>query len=231
MPIGLDPADIDFARRGVAASMGVTDGLVHLCYVGTMLPLAYAPLSALFAALQRLCAVDPSVKDRLRLHFVGTSNQAAPAMAPVVMEHARAAGLADIVQERPTRIGYAAALQTLLAASIVLVLGSTERRYTASKLAPALASGRPLLVIAHGESDIHRALRHVSPNGVAMAAFDDRGPGPETVECIFQHLRRWLPRPPERRVVAESDVEEFAGSTLARTLAGVLNTVAASAHG
>jgi hypothetical protein len=152
-------------------------------------------------------------------------------MAPVVMERARAAGLSDIVREQPARIGYAAALQTLLAASIVLVLGSTERRYTASKLAPALASGRPLLVIVHGESDIHRALQRVSPDGIAVAAFDDRGPGPETIDCIFRHLRAWLPSPPANRVVAASDLEEFTGPTLARALAGVLNTVTSSAHG
>lgn len=232
MPIGLDPADIEFARRRkIAATIDSADGHVHLCYVGTMLPLAYRPLAALFAALQRLCATEPSVRQRLRIHFVGTSNQAAPSMAPVVMERARAAGLSDIVREQPARIGYAAALQTLLAASIVLVLGSTERRYTASKLAPALASGRPLLVIVHGESDIHRALQRVSPDGIAVAAFDDRGPGPETIDCIFRHLRAWLPSPPANRVVAASDLEEFTGPTLARALAGVLNTVTSSAHG
>jgi hypothetical protein len=232
MPIGIDPADVASAGRiTTPESLDKSDGRVHICYVGTMLPLAYPSLTAFFFALRRLFEHDPSLRERVRVHFVGTSNQSTSSAAPVVMSHAHAAGLADIVREHPPRIGYRAALATLLASSIVLVMGSTERRYTASKLAPALASGRPLLVIAHHESDIRRALRKVSSRGIALASFDAGGPGPDTVECIARHLGAWLPNPPTSRIVADSDIDDFAAPTLARALADVLKTVASRAHG
>ena len=156
------------------------------------------------------------------MHFVGTSNRSTDDVMPVVLARATAAGLADIVTEHPRRIGYFEALRALLSASIVLVLGSTERRYTASKLAPALASGRPLLVITHRESDIHRALERVSRDGVAIAAFDDSGPNLATIDCIYRQLRSWVQHPPSRRPVSQGDLAEFSAVHLARTLGGVL---------
>ena len=196
-----------------------------------MLPLATDTISALFAAVKQLRTSDPSLGARLHMHFVGTSNRSTDDVMPVVLAHARAAGLADIVTEHPQRIGYIDALQTLLSASIILVLGSTERRYTASKLAPALASGRPLLVITHRESDIYRALDEVSRQGIAIAAFDDSGPSLATTDCIYRQLRAWVQHPPSERRVSERDLEAFSAVHLARTLAGVLDMVTTETHG
>ena len=232
MPIGIDVNDVEHARaRHTSSVVDTSDGRVHLVYVGTMLPLAGDTLSALFAAVKQLRISDPSLAARLQMHFVGTSNRSTDDVMPVVLARARDAGLEDIVTEHAQRIGYIDALQALLSASIVLVLGSTERRYTASKLAPALASGRPLLVITHRESDIYLALEGVSRLGIAIAAFDDAGPNLATTDCIYRQLRAWVQNPPPQRRVAESDLAEFSAVHLARTLAGVLDVVTTNTHG
>ena len=231
MPIGMDANDVEYARaRHTPSLVDTSDGRVHLVYVGTMLPLAGDTLAALFAAVKQLRISDPALAARLQMDFVGTSNRSTDEVMPVVLARARDAGLADMVTEHAPRIGYLDALQALLSASIVLVLGSTERRYTASKLAPALASGRPLLVITHGESDIHRALDDVSRHGIAIAAFGDAGPSLATTDCIFRQLRAWLQHPPPQRRVAENDLAAFSAVHLARTLAGVLDVVTTEAH-
>jgi glycosyltransferase involved in cell wall biosynthesis len=232
MPIGIDANDVEFARdRKTPALIDSSDGRVHLAYVGTMLPLATDTISALFAAVKQLRTSDPSLGARLHMHFVGTSNRSTDDVLPVVLARAREAGLGDMVTEHPQRIGYIEALQTLLAASIVLVLGSTERRYTASKLAPALASGRPLLVITHRESDIYRALQDVSRHGIAIAAFDDSGPNLATTDCIYRQLRAWVQHPPCERRVSETDLDAFSAVHLAQTLAGVLDVVTTETRG
>ena len=52
-----------------------SDGLVHLCYVGTLLPTGRSTRSRLLLrALERARREDPAAA-RLRLHFFGTSNQ------------------------------------------------------------------------------------------------------------------------------------------------------------
>jgi hypothetical protein len=232
MPIGIDANDFEHARtRHTPSLVDASDGRVHLVYVGTMLPLAGDTLAALFAAVKQLRMSDPALAAMLHMHFVGTSNQSTDDVMPVVLARARDAGLVDIVTEYAPRIGYVDALQALLAASIVLVLGATERRYTASKLAPALASGRPLLVITHRESDIYHALEHVDRHGIAIAAFDDEGPNFATTDCIYRQLRTWLQHPPLQRRVAERDLAAFSAVHLAKTLAGVLDVVTMERHG
>ena len=48
-----------------------------------------------------------------------------------------------------TRLDYLDALSVLTHASGILLLGSSERHYTASKLYPALLARRPLLALFH----------------------------------------------------------------------------------
>src|SRR5207237_6040103 len=113
-----------------------SDGLVHLCYVGTLLPAGLDTLRLLLRGLERARREDAAAS-RLRLHFYGTSNQSSSELyrvRPVAEE----CGVADAVTELPGRLDYLDALSVLTHASGILLLGSSERHYTASKVYPAL---------------------------------------------------------------------------------------------
>jgi hypothetical protein len=71
----------------------------------------------------------------------------------------------------------------------------------------------------------------VSPNGVAVASFDDAGPNAATIDCIYRQLRGWLQHPPPQRSVSDGDLAEFSALHLARTLGGLLDVVTTGAHG
>ena len=101
------------------------DGLVHLSYVGTLLPTGFDTLRAVLRAVAALRAGNPAA-DRLRLHFFGTSNQrtdSRPRVLPVAAEY----GLADIVTEHAARLDYFEALRVLRDSTAVLLMGSRER--------------------------------------------------------------------------------------------------------
>ena len=100
---------------------------------------------------------DPAAA-RLRLHFFGTSNQSAPD-AYRVLPMARECGVADAVTEAPGRLDYLEALSVLAHASGILLLGTSERHYTASKLYPALLAERPILALFHEASSVVSILR------------------------------------------------------------------------
>ena len=53
------------------------------------------------------------------------------------------------------------ALTVQTRASAILMMGSSERHYTASKLYPALLARRPLLAVYHEESTVVDVLRRV----------------------------------------------------------------------
>jgi hypothetical protein len=224
LPIGIDPSDLDWVRAHPRplTVFDPADGNFHWCSIGTLLPLAIEPLRAVFAAIRRLRRAEPALTARLRLHFIGTSNQAAADAQPRVMPIALQAGVADLVTEQPQRIPFADALRAQLAASALLVLGSTESRYNASKLAPSLVVRRPLLVIAHEESGMVQQLRHAHGRGVRVITFcgglDGLAANVRTV------LADWLTNPPPAPDTGRM-LAGFTGPALAMQLGGLLDGI------
>jgi hypothetical protein len=109
-------------------------------------------LRILFAAVSRLRADDPALAARLKLAFIGT-DYAPPGQGRKTVEPLAAeAGVAAQVSEQTDRIGYFSALQTMRAADFVLLIGSDDAQYIASKAAPCLAARRPVVAILHADS-------------------------------------------------------------------------------
>jgi len=94
----------------------------------------------------------PAVAARLRVHFVGTGSSPDDPNGHRVLPRARDAGVAGMVDEHPHRIGYVDTLNHLEQCNAVLVLGSTERHYTPSKVFQAILSKRPVFAMLHAES-------------------------------------------------------------------------------
>jgi hypothetical protein len=150
LPFGASERDAEFVRaRSIRHSIfDPADGLVHWTYLGrggTDMALA---LRALLLALARLREAEPRA-NQLRLHFVGTSYAARGLGVPSVAPLAREAGVADLVEEHTDRIPYLEGLALLQASDAVLVIGSDDPGYSASKVYPFILAGRPLLAVVH----------------------------------------------------------------------------------
>lgn len=153
LPIGGDPDDysaIDIAGNSDAGLLAPDK--INMVYVGTFLPRSDGVLKALFSALAELRVVQPMLVSRLRFTFVGTSNQTNGQGRRRVKPLAEAAGVGDLVVEIPERVPYLTALSALREADTILLLGSDEPHYTASKIYPALLSRRPCLGVFHQSS-------------------------------------------------------------------------------
>lgn len=170
IPIGGDPDDFSVLRSALAAG-GKTylePGFTHLSYIGTFLPRAAPLVRTLFRAFARLRAAEPSLAARVRLNFIGTSNQPKDGQACCVSPLAESEGVADAVQEIPRRLPYMHALGALAQSNGVLLIGSDEPHYTASKIYPALMSDRPFLSVFHRASSAH-AILAAAGGGRALA--------------------------------------------------------------
>ncbi|MEW6320203.1 MAG: glycosyltransferase [Acidobacteriota bacterium] len=223
VPIGLDLADVHWAaaRPRALPWLPASPGTFTLCAVGTVVPLALDVLRTVLTGAARLRASHPALAALLRLIFVGTSNQARADAAARVRPLADSLGVADLVHEHPPRVPFADALRTLLSASAVLVLGSSEARYTASKMAPAVASGRPLLVVAHPESEMHR--RAVTLDGASVRAV--ACPSATAADDVSAVLADWIRQRPAARPVGAAALDGLAAPDLARRVAAVLDAV------
>lgn len=146
------------------------DDLEHWAYVGRAGGDMDFALDALFAALASARAANPSRYDRVRLHFVGTTyaegDRAAKMVEPVAARH----GVADLVDERPHRIPYFEALQILRDADALVIPGSDDPGYTASKLYPYILARRPLLALFHEASTVVDVIRETEAGTVVTFA-------------------------------------------------------------
>jgi hypothetical protein len=232
LPIGWDEADATFLRTRPSSAAPIVaggDGLLHLVYVGTLLPAGYDTLRAFFAALARARERDGATAARIRVHFFGTSNQRSSTAPPRALAVAAEFGVQDLVSEQPGRLDYFDALQALASASGVLLLGSHEPHYTPSKVFPAMCSGRPLLAIFHEQSTATDVLRRFGgAPAVRLLTYDDRRPAPTLVDDIATAIGEWSRHPAsvggtiDRRVL-----DAVSARSLAGRLASVFDRVAA----
>lgn len=135
------------------------DGAINVVYVGRGGHDMRHPASALFHALARGRAERPELFGRVRLHFIGTdyaeAGEGRKTFAPLATEY----GVGDYVREYPARVPYFTVLHLLQEADMVVLPGSEDPAYTASKLYPYILSRRPVLAVFNASSSVVDILR------------------------------------------------------------------------
>jgi len=186
--IGGDPSDFESLRASPPQDPIVTmeADRIHLSYVGTFLPKASPLVSILFEALGRLRAEAPELANRLVLNFVGTSNQPNGGGTHLVSPLARAAKVDDLIREVPQRVPFLEALHILANSDGLMLIGSDEPHYTASKIYPALMSGTPFLSMFHHASSAHHILSEAG--GGFAHSFQNIGQLPELLPVLIRNL-------------------------------------------
>ncbi len=225
IPIGGDPGDFETVRRDHLEPTCLAEerDRVPLRHVGTLLPRAGATLRALLKGVALLRSRAPELVGRLRLDFVGTSNQ--PGGGPArVLPVAQELGLADLVREVPARVPYLEALALLVRSHAVVALGSDEPHYTASKLYPMLLSGRPGLALFHHASTVCSVIRSVG--GAILVAYGDDAAVRDKIGDIAAALERLLRQPETVPAVDSAALRPYLAPAIAGRFAEVFEQVA-----
>ena len=229
IPYGGDARDFEWLRAHPRANdyFDPDDGCFHVCYVGTLLPLGMETLRAVLRGAAMLKSNSPDLYRLLRLHFFGTSNQTGGAREHRVLPVARELGVDDAVREYPVRIPYLDALAVQVQASAVLLMGSTEHHYTASKLYPALLSQRPILAVYHEKSSVAEIMKDVtSPPTGQLVTYDDERRAEQHAAYIAQSLQTLISggRWPDTSW-NHSQLARFSAESLAAELAAIFDQV------
>ncbi len=182
MPMGNAAEDFELVTTLARAPFlfDPADGNFHMIYAGALLPAGIVVLDAFLAGLRALRGGGAVVAARLRVHFVGTGSSPDDPNGHRVLPRARAAGVGDMVDEHPHRIGYVDTLNHLVHCSAVLVLGSTERHYTPSKVFQAILSKRPVFAMLHAESTAIGMIE-AARAGRVLSLTEEAMPRPEAV--------------------------------------------------
>lgn len=154
---------------------------VRMVYTGVAGPVMQPALEVLFDGLKAF-RDKIQTSPNLRLHFLGTSYAAAGAARLSVRPVAQHFGTDDLVSETPTRLGHLEALCAQASANALLLLGTSDPAYSASKLYPYYLSGRPMLAIVLAGSGLERLLRDLSC--AVIVTFGPSGPNDRTREQL-----------------------------------------------
>jgi len=229
IPLGFDERDLDALCRAPRVNRWFDehDGHVHVCYVGTVLPKGFDVLRTVLAGLARLRERSPRSYARLRVHFIGTSNQRTLDAEPRVLPFAREAGVGEIVTETPARLDYLDALNVQMRAGALLLLGSSEPHYTPSKVFPALLAGRPIIGLYHAASSVVDLLRQPFVDA-SILTFDDGNPVSACVDEIAAAFADVVDRSATPRIPRDHNgLQAWSARALTGQLAAVLDSVAA----
>jgi hypothetical protein len=157
IPIGWDVADVERARlpRGNVRERWTA------VYAGTLLPAGQDVVRAFLRGF-RAWQLQGGPTDA-RVRFIGTSNQSAGELPRAATAIAADEDMAGQIDEEPARVPLLEAWRAQAGADLVLVLGTTEPHYTASKVFSALLSRRPVLAIVHAASSVAALIKSVPP--------------------------------------------------------------------
>jgi Glycosyl transferase 4-like domain len=169
LPFGAPESDFNqLATLKIRQSLfDPSDGKQHWVYVGRGGSDMAIALRGLFLAIRHACDRNPTLAQTLHLHFVGTSYAPPPLAVKTIEPIAQACGIADLVSEHPYRIPYFEAQQVLLDSDAILLIGSDDPSYTASKLYPCILACKPILAVMHEQSSVVPILRHCQAGELA----------------------------------------------------------------
>ena len=231
IPLGGDEADFALVRNTPWTNpwWQPNDGRRHLAWVGTLLPTGIPVMRALLTGLRDAVARDPALGGRIALHVLGTSNETRANAPPRVAPIARELGVEHLVHEHAPRIDYLDALRVLVHADAIVLAGSVERHYTASRLYPALLAERPLVACYHEASSVVTALRAaMKPPTARLVTFGDAGPNTTTVAALGDALAAVTANPEWRADdVDVRAMDAWSARAMAARLGALLDRVAA----
>ncbi|MDK2971323.1 MAG: hypothetical protein PWP23_1078 [Candidatus Sumerlaeota bacterium] len=170
LPFGFAQEEYDALDEHAARQtcFDTRDGMRHWVYAGACGPMMRPALDCLFRALASVRKKNPTMWSNVRLHFVGTS-YAVPGVESV-LPVARRHGVEDLVREQPARIGHLETLRLLRDADVLMLVGSDDAGYSASKAAAYLFAGKPLAAVVHGGTPVARLLE--SAGVASLTKFD-----------------------------------------------------------
>jgi hypothetical protein len=218
LPFAASETDFEFAQASETSHdiFAKNDGFIHWVYAGAAGAIMEKSIRSFFTALQSTMEQEPQLTKGLKIHFVGTDyaegSRARKTVEPIAAEFE----LNGIVDERTDRLPFLTTLRLLRDADALLLFGSDDPSYTASKIFPYIMARKPLLVLVHEKSSVCDIVRKTQAG--TLITFNDNDNLAETAARI---KTQWFSSQP---VAAATDWKEFERYT-ARSMTASLCSV------
>ena len=164
IPFGFATSDFVIARQCISSSANVPlfSRKKNMVYIGRGGNDMQYAVEIIFDAIKKGRELENPIFNNIQLWFVGTDYAASGTGTKTIEPIAVKKGIKNIVVEIPDRIPYFETLHLLLKADVLMVPGSTDETYTASKIYPYLFSNKPMLAVFHEKSSVCKIISETS---------------------------------------------------------------------
>ncbi|GAB3663628.1 glycosyltransferase family 4 protein [Echinicola sediminis] len=182
LTFGAYEGDFDIAKMAKSLDRILHEkDVVNFIYIGRGGKDMKDSLELLFQSFSELLDEDDKFK-KCRFWFIGTSYAPDGKGEKTIEPIAESFGVESYVKEITDRLPYFNALATLKMADIILIPGSNDKNYTASKLYPNILAKKPLLSVFHSNSSVVNIMEELEAGEVIL--FD--------MENALENLKRRL---------------------------------------
>ncbi|RZL46785.1 MAG: hypothetical protein EOP00_13900, partial [Pedobacter sp.] len=161
-------------------------GFVDIIYLGRGGHDLKKALVLLFEGFKKGLAQKPALFEKFRFHFIGTSYAPKGTGIPTVKPVADKMGLGKFVSEQTDRISFYEGIFTLLKADALVVIGSDDEKYTASKIYPYIMAEKPMIGIFHPSSSATKIIEDCNAGKTISILEKERA-----IMDIYDELLKW----------------------------------------
>ncbi len=163
----LDFSLIDHLNRD-HLKLELSSDSINFMYVGRCGADMEFALTVLLRSMRKLFEYDVKYEKICKVHFIGTSYAGDGKGEQSVFHIALKEGVADNVIEITDRISLVETLYLLKSADFLIIPGSIDKAYTASKLYPYLLANKPLVAVFHENSSVVSILKDIGVKEVVQ---------------------------------------------------------------
>jgi len=184
-------------------------------------------LGIIFSALKLGLQRSPRSFSRLRLHFVGTDyappGKAVGTVKPIAVE----LGVGELVTETTARVPYFHGLELLKKGQFLLVPGSADPRYTASKIIPYLYLSKPLFAVFNTSSPVMPILE--KQQCAAAIAFGAQSSDEDCVRALTDAWEQFLAHPEKAKTADPRSLAAYSSDTMTERQCRIFDAVQSNA--
>lgn len=170
--------DFEIASRNKALLVPAFEkkkGITHLVYVGRGGHDMQQAVCLLFTAFKKGLTDQIYQFEKIRFHFIGTSYAPAGTGQYTILPVAVQLGISKYVEEQTDRISFYQSIRTLLEADALIVPGSNDPQYTASKIYPYILAKKPLLAILNPLSNASSIIQDCKAGQIVNLTDPEKG--------------------------------------------------------
>jgi hypothetical protein len=197
------------------------NGIFNFVYIGRGGADMKDSLKLLFTAFKKGLAKQPEIFDKIRFQFIGTSyapnGQGIPSITPIALDM----GVLEYVHEQTDRISFYQGIYSLLKADHLLIIGSNDPQYTASKIFPYILAERPLLAFFNPNSSAYQIIADnnagiVIPLGLEMK---------DLTEQVYQYILRVASGQQKKNEVNWNNINLYSAENMCKSQCELFNQV------